>query len=219
MADKLPHCIGYVDGTHIVLDEAPVDDPESYFSRKQRYSIQLQAICDKEKRIRNIVVGYPGSVHDARVFSSSEIGKNPLKFFSGSEWIAGDSAYRITKYLITPFRRNATDGNYSQRKQFNKYFSGYRVNIECCFGKLKEVFSSLKGLRIRVDRNSGHKEACEWITACCVLYNIILPSLNLEPEEPMEDEEDQGNANNDSHANEGHRKRQNLLNFVITKVT
>lgn len=39
---ELPFCIGYVDGTEIKLAEAPVLDPESYFSRKKIYSVKLQ---------------------------------------------------------------------------------------------------------------------------------------------------------------------------------
>ncbi|KAL7725065.1 hypothetical protein ACLKA6_010339 [Drosophila palustris] len=40
---ELPECIGYVDGTEIKLAEKPLQDPESYFSRKQQYSLKLQA--------------------------------------------------------------------------------------------------------------------------------------------------------------------------------
>ncbi|ODM92119.1 putative nuclease HARBI1 [Orchesella cincta] len=201
MSDKLPGCIGYIDGSHIPLDEAPIDDPESYFTRKQRYAIQIQAICDNEKRLRNIVVGFPGSVHDARVFSR--------------EWIAADSAYANSKYIVTPFKSNASLGTARQRKQFNRYFSGYRVNIECCFGKLKEVFQSLKGLRVRVDSSNGHKLACEWVRACCVLYNIIVPSLDYEMSEcELADEEFDVGIDEDNLADE--QQRNFVFNFVLS---
>ncbi|ODN05798.1 putative nuclease HARBI1 [Orchesella cincta] len=179
MSDKLPGCIGYIDGSHITLDEAPVDDPESYFNRKQNYAIQLQAVCDNDKRIRNLTVGYPGSVHDARVFANSSIATSH-NYFDEGEWIAGDSAYANTKFLVTPFKSNTAGVDDQRRKQFNRYFSGFRVNIECCFGSLKEIFQSLKGLRVRVDKKNGHRLACNWITACCVLYNMILPSLEFD---------------------------------------
>ncbi|ODM99709.1 putative nuclease HARBI1 [Orchesella cincta] len=124
MSDKLPGCIGYIDGSHIPLDEAPIDDPESYFTRKQRYAIQIQAICDNEKRLRNIVVGFPGSVHDARVFSRSNVGKSSNILLSEGEWIAADSAYANSKYIVTPFKSNASLGTARQRKQFNRIFPG-----------------------------------------------------------------------------------------------
>lgn len=57
---------------------------------------------------------------------------------------------------------------------------GHRVKIEQCFGILKRVFGSLRGLRIRVDKNTGHKRACEWIMACFILYNLIKPTVEDE---------------------------------------
>jgi len=216
MADKLPNCIGYVDGSHINLEEAPVEDPESYYTRKQRYAIQIQAICDNDRLIRSIFVGYPGSVHDARIYDNSEIGTNPRYFLSNGQWIAGDSAYRNSEYMITPFRNNATTGTSQERRRFNKYFSSFRVKIECCFGILKETFASLKGLRIRVDRHSGHKLACTWVTACVILYNILKDSL-----EDIEYEDEDDDSPNDDMNEEGrgdNSKRNYLFQFVNGKL-
>ena len=50
-----------------------------------------------------------------------------------------------------------------------------RVRIEHVNGILKEVFGSLKELKIRVSGASAHKEAVDWISACIILYNIIIP--------------------------------------------
>jgi hypothetical protein len=125
-------------------------------------------------KIRNIVVGYPASVHDARIFANCKLAQQPNDFFTDSQWLAADSAYRLNEFTITPFRRNSSNEN---KYAFNKYFSGYRVRIENCFGMLKEKFSSLKELRIRVKDKKSHQFACKWITSCCILYNIILPYL------------------------------------------
>ncbi|OXA48418.1 protein ANTAGONIST OF LIKE HETEROCHROMATIN PROTEIN 1 [Folsomia candida] len=95
MVDHLPNCIGYIDGSHINLEEAPLDDPESYFTRKQRYAIQLQAVCDNNKMIRSIFVGYPGSVHDARVFANSEIGKIQKNFWTEVSGLPGIQPTKI----------------------------------------------------------------------------------------------------------------------------
>lgn len=123
MQNDLPGCVGYVDGCHIPLFQAPLEDHEAYYSRKQQYAIHLQAICDNSLVFRNVSIGYPASAHDARVFVNSPIGQDPEKFLDDGQWIAGDSAYRLTRYLITPFRDNATLGNPIQRRSFNKHFS------------------------------------------------------------------------------------------------
>ena len=36
--------IGTIDGTHIILGIAPLKQPEIYWNRKKKYSIQCQAI-------------------------------------------------------------------------------------------------------------------------------------------------------------------------------
>ena len=91
-------------GSQIPLEEKPVDDPESYFNRNKRYAIQLQCVVSPDKRIMNMFAKFPGSVHDARVFASSNIGQSTQNYLTEGEWICGDSAYRNTNYLIVPFR-------------------------------------------------------------------------------------------------------------------
>ncbi|XP_039969237.1 protein ALP1-like [Bactrocera tryoni] len=106
---ELPNCVGYVDGTEIPLAEKPSQDPEAYFSRKHQYSVKVQAVCDHSLQIRHLVLGYPGSVHDARIFSNCELSNDADVFFGGAEWIAGDSAYKLSRTLITPFRENSRE--------------------------------------------------------------------------------------------------------------
>ncbi|KAM8701657.1 hypothetical protein ACLKA7_001748 [Drosophila subpalustris] len=100
---ELPHCLGYVDGCEIKLFEKPAKCHEVYFSRQRIYSVKLQVVCDRKLRIRNAVIGSPGSFHDSKVFKISSIGRHPEQYFAGEEWIAGDSAYPQSTFLVTPF--------------------------------------------------------------------------------------------------------------------
>lgn len=218
MKDKLPKCIGYVDGSLIKLDEAPSVDHESYYTRKQFYAIQLQATCDNNCRIRNLFVGYPGSVHDARVFSNSEIGRHPEKFFSEGQYIGGDSAYAISENLVAPFKRNSTTANASDRAAFNTYFSSYRVKIECVYGILKETFASLKSLRVRVNGAEGHELACKWITACCILFNILRESFDDHDFDHMVPEDEEDEMQLPANVRENEKTRVALFHFVIGKL-
>ncbi|XP_037806208.1 protein ANTAGONIST OF LIKE HETEROCHROMATIN PROTEIN 1-like [Lucilia sericata] len=171
---ELPHCIGYVDGTEIKLAEKPLDDPESYFSRKHIYSLKVQGICDYRLRVRNLVLGYPGSVHDATIFNNCELSLIPKKIFTGAEWLVGDSAYKLTGTVVTPFRTNATERSIKERTDFNKTLSRYRIRIEHCFGIIKERFNSLKELKIQIKNKSSIKRACNWVLVCAILHNILL---------------------------------------------
>ncbi|CAG8655001.1 10550_t:CDS:2, partial [Rhizophagus irregularis] len=43
---EMEDVIGAIDGSHIVLANAPLKQPETYWNRKKKYSIQLQGIVD-----------------------------------------------------------------------------------------------------------------------------------------------------------------------------
>ena len=134
----------------------------------------MQMVCDHYLKVRHVIVGYSASVHDAHIFGSCQLAMNPAQFFSDSQWLAADSAYRLMEDVIMPFWKNSTFVMLMDRNNFNKYFSGYRVQIENCFGILKEKLSSLKELRVWIRDFKTHKYACDWIITCSVLYNMIL---------------------------------------------
>ncbi|XP_055356364.1 uncharacterized protein LOC129601553 [Paramacrobiotus metropolitanus] len=101
-----PNCIGFVDGTDIVLEYRPGLNGVDYFNRKRRYAIAAMIVCDADRRILFASCGYPGSVHDARVFKNSPLETNSSQYFNGDEYILGDSAYSCTTTVIPPFRKN-----------------------------------------------------------------------------------------------------------------
>jgi len=96
----------------------PASNHTNYYNRKGWYSIVLQAVVDYKYIFRDICVGWPGNVHDARVFKNSGI-YNKLtveKILDGNEmqisgttiplFIIGDSAYPLSKFLMKPFAHN-----------------------------------------------------------------------------------------------------------------
>eukprot|EP01035_Chromulina_nebulosa_P026346 gene26346-34467_t len=85
------HCVGVVDGTPVVFSQKPAVDPSSFWSRKSHYAINLQLICDDNKRIRFYITGWPGSVYDSTVLSRSLVAIHPEFFFSNKEYILADA--------------------------------------------------------------------------------------------------------------------------------
>ncbi|KAG6938868.1 hypothetical protein G0U57_004517, partial [Chelydra serpentina] len=65
-----PNCGGAIDGTHIPI-LGPDHQGSQYINRKGYFSMVLQALVDHKGRFTNINVGWPGKVHDARVFKNS----------------------------------------------------------------------------------------------------------------------------------------------------
>ena len=64
-----PQCVGAVDGSHVPV-QPPTQNHTDYYNRKGWYSILVQVVVDNDYLFRNINVGWPGSVHDARVFAN-----------------------------------------------------------------------------------------------------------------------------------------------------
>ena len=99
------NCIGFVDGSHVKLELAPLDDSKSYYNRKCFNSIQVQIICNPAKRIIHSVVGYPGAVHDSKVYRDCSVSRNPETYFSNQQFILGDAGYKLQSTVITPYKR------------------------------------------------------------------------------------------------------------------
>ena len=69
----------YLLGTFVQLTNAPERErlratghhPQDYWSRRQKYAINVQMIGDAFGRIRHVVATWPGSTHDSRVWRTS----------------------------------------------------------------------------------------------------------------------------------------------------
>ena len=90
--------IGAVDGTHVILNEKPSKSPELYFNRKKCYSIHCQGIVDFQGIFINYDIGWPGSVHDAKVYKNSHFFKNKDELIIDDDFLLGDSAYPISPF-------------------------------------------------------------------------------------------------------------------------
>ncbi|KAF2880995.1 hypothetical protein ILUMI_25211, partial [Ignelater luminosus] len=68
----IPNVIGCIDGSHIKIDK-PTERSVDYINRKGYHSIVLQGLYNEHLNFIDIFIGYPGLVHDARVFRNSSL--------------------------------------------------------------------------------------------------------------------------------------------------
>ena len=206
-----PGVLGAIDGCHIPV-KAPRQNHEQYVNRKGFHSLQLQVICDMDMQFTDVFCGYPGSVHDARVFRNSpffqDAEANPDLLFPRNTHLLGDSAYPLKSWVLTPFRNN---GRLTRRqKRYNFVHSSTRMVVERSRSLLKGRFRKLK-TQMEVDKI---EDAPVIIVAACVLHNVCLMNDEDDIQDFMDDDSDDDDDDNDDDAPpcaDGELKRNEIM--------
>ena len=172
----LPQCAGAIDGSHIPV-RPPALNHTDYYNRKGWYSIIVQAVVDHNYLFTDLCIGWPGSVHDARVLANSGIYKkyNNKEILQGEElcingceipaFLVGDSAYPLLPWLLKPFATSPFLT--SEQKSFNYRISRGRVVVEIAFGRLKARWR-----RLNKQNDMFVSNVPNVVAACCVLHNV-----------------------------------------------
>ena len=132
-----------------------------------------------ETRFLNIFAGYPGVVHDARVFANLGIKvaidrgqclNGHVRLIQGipiHELLIGDAGYTQETYMLIPLPGYKLD---PMSDQFNFKHSSTQMAVERSFGILKGVWQILK--------RPMYMPNCSMVSSIihntCILHNILL---------------------------------------------
>nr|CAH7735452.1 unnamed protein product [Callosobruchus chinensis] len=110
--------------------------PDEYINRKEYHSINVQVTCNADEWFTSVDASWPGSVHDSRIWSNSEVCNIAKREFQRSNaLLLGDEGYGIAPWLMVRFRKPNTPAEHA----YNNLFTKERVIIERCFGQLKQL--------------------------------------------------------------------------------
>ena len=156
-------------------------------------------------------MGWPGSVHDARVYRTSPIAQKLQNTLPPDKHLVGDNAHRLKMHLMIPYKGAVNDG----QQRYNNRLSMARQCIERRFALLKCRWRRLK----HVD-TSDMELLVEMVMACCVLHSLCLLSSDG-ADDMLSDEDNQewpaagkdGSINNEERA--AKTKRNNIQAHLL----
>jgi hypothetical protein len=178
-----PHfrnCIGAIDGTHIEVI-VPPSEQAVHMNRHGYCSQNVMAVCDFDMRFTFVVVGWPGSAHDTRIWRDTVFNKykNNFPHPPDGKYYRVDSGYPNRKGYLAPYkgqRYHITEfQNAGQpiglKELFNHAHSSLRNVIERSFGVMKMKWRIL----LKMPNYSMEKQA-NIIIACMALHSFIRDS-------------------------------------------
>ena len=68
---------------------------------KLTFNVALQIVCDDNMIFRDILVGWPGSVHDSRVLRNSSLFATAAAKFPGDTHLLGDGGYPLKRFILS----------------------------------------------------------------------------------------------------------------------
>ena len=171
-----PQTVGAVDGTHTPILR-PQESSLDYYNRKGYNSILMQGVVDFRGLFMDVNIGWPGKVHDAKVFVNSSFYHNAntgnmfpnwTQSFQGVDVpliMLGDPAYPLLPWLMKSYLENLATT--PQESYFKYRQSRARMVVE-------NVFCHLNGrwrcLMKRIDAHVSNVPSI--VGACVVLHNI-----------------------------------------------
>ena len=169
-----PHCVGLIDGTLLPLAYRPLPHGENYLSRKRFYAIVMLVVCDDLCRVLRYHIGWPGSVHDNRVWRNCRLHRRCQSMFSNKECLLGDSAFAASSIMIPPFKNVPGNTLSSNKTAFNTLLAKPRVKSEHCIGILQGRFPFLKCTRLKLGNKMHMRRIIDCVRGCVTLHNHLI---------------------------------------------
>ena len=132
-------CVGCIDGLFVETIKPSTDNSMHYTSRKGKFGVNVQAICDHKYRFTWMSALATGSTHDSAAWGLTEL-YDQIGIIV-PYYINGDAAYPASEVMLVPFKGISLS---MDKDAFNYFQSAVRIRIENSFGILRNRWLILK---------------------------------------------------------------------------
>lgn len=171
---------------------------------------------------QHISVGFPGSIHDARIlklsriFNMAEVGQilaaptRDLEVVEVGPMLVGDSAYPLSNWLLKTFPDR---GNLLRlEKHFNMKLSALRSVVERAFGMTKGRW------RILLKKiEQEHESVSRTVVAACVLHIFCMMQGETYTDDDDRDPPDDWGDDDDDDNLDGDSTREAVMNYMVAQ--
>ena len=107
----------------------------------------MQVVATRQLRFIDVSVGWPGSMHDSRIFRNSSLSQAlHVRLANTNFHLLADTAYPISVYVMVPFKRNRELEEHELA--FNLILKSDRQSVERAIGLKKMKWRRLKFLDV-----------------------------------------------------------------------
>eukprot|EP00960_Hanusia_phi_P063091 765364-Hanusia_phi.AAC.1 len=189
------HSIGFLDGILISIQCPSLQDtpkPTAFYTRKSKFALNAQGVCDSEMKFVYASIKTPGSTHDSTAWNNCNMSNwlQDTGIIPPPYYMMADAAYKSCERILTPFDLQYANTSTDNHRLFNLSFSSLRSKIECAWGLLINRFGIFwRPIRCKI------VVAVQIVAVCMALHNLCLEYNRADnilgtydgPESEMED--------------------------------
>ena len=94
------------------------------------YTANALITCDIDARVRDIVIRWPGSVHDNQVWINSILWNEQNLRFSPNQYLLGDSTFEASSVMIPAYKKPREAILDKEKEFFNTKLANARIKSE-----------------------------------------------------------------------------------------
>jgi hypothetical protein len=180
-------CVAFVDGTVRPIARPVYFQRQAYNGHKRVHALKFQSVTIAHGLIVAMHGPIEGRRHDVTLLRESQIGAKWTATLPAGDFIYGDPAYPLRRWLLSPFKGSTIT---AAQADYNKRMSSARVSVEWSFGDILRFWAFLdfkKNLKVFLSPVAKYYLVGTLLTNCLTcerggnqtsrFFGVVPPSL------------------------------------------